>query len=160
MTAAPNPLDAALVALIAADVTPPPADPPDPQAPADPLAGLRFIDLCPGGANHLVAVEGVANPYLVFGLMGPTRDIYVLAGLAWSTATYGFDVIQEGHSAEQAQAAVARLQAILTQEALDPAGYRVMDCHRTGYQERLERTDGGVLYQHVQAVYTITISPE
>jgi len=152
---APNPLDEALVDLLEADVTDPLADPPDG------LAGARFMDLCPGGANHLVAPEGVAQPYMVFGLTQPTRDTYTMTGLAFQDCLYGFDVIQEGHSAEQAQSAARRLWALL-QDAdgtLTPTGWAVMHCRRTGYQERLERAEGGVLYQHVQSLFAITIRP-
>lgn len=152
---APNPLDEALVDLLSADATPPDADPL-----VDPFVGARFMDLCPGGPNHLVAPEGVAQPYMVFGLSQPTRDTYTLAGLAWVDCLYGFDVIHEGHSAEQAQSATRRLWALLQDtEALAPTGWAVMACRRTGYQERLERTEGGVLYQHVQSTFAITIRP-
>lgn len=150
----PNPLDAALVALLSADVTPDPPDDPDPAA------GARFLDLAPGGANHLVAPEGVAQPYMVFGLTQPTDDTYTLAGLAFSRARYGFDVIQEGASAERCQAAMARLSALLLDTTgLAPTGWVVMACRRAGYFERIERTEGGTLYQHVQALFDITTRP-
>lgn len=140
----PNPVDAALVALVEADTDP----------------SLGFMALCPGGMNHLVAPEGVDQPYCVFGLTQPTDDTYTLAGLAFVDLLYGFDVIQEGHSAERCQSAAARLNALLTDTAaLAPTGWVVMSCRRVGYAERLERTDGGLLYQHVQSRFAITIRP-
>lgn len=143
-TIAPNPVDAALVALVAADTNP----------------DVGFVALAPGGLHHLVAPESPTDPYAVFGLVGPSQDTYTLAGLAFSELTYGVDVIQEGHSAERAATAAARLNTLLTDAAgLTPAGFTVMACRRIGYQERIERTEGGVLYQHVQSLFSVTIRP-
>ena len=143
-TIAPNPVDAALVALLSADIDP----------------DYGFMALAPGGPNHLVAPENSPQPYCVFGLTQPTRDTYTMGGLAFVDCLYGFDVIQEGSSAERCQAAAARLNTLLTDTtALAPTGWVVMSCRRQGYQERLERTDGGVLYQHVQSTFAITIRP-
>jgi len=145
LAVAPNPVDEALVDLLSSDTA----------------VDVGFMALCPGGPNHLVAPEGVAEPYMVFGLTQPTRDTYTLAGLAWVDCLYGFDVIQEGSSAERCQSASRRLDTLLTDTtALAPTGWVVMSCRRTGYQERLERQEGGALYQHVQSVYAITIRPE
>jgi hypothetical protein len=149
----PNSVDAALVALLSADG---PTDPLDPNA----LDGSWFMDLCPGGVNHLVAPAGVARPYCVFGLTQPTRDTYTMAGLAFSDLVYGFDVIQEGQSAEQAQSASRRLYALLNDStALAPSGLAVMSCRRIGYQERIERLEGGEIYQHVQSLFGLTVRP-
>lgn len=141
---APNPLDAALVTVLSADTD----------------ADHGFMALCPGGPNHLVAPEDAGDPYMVFGLTQPTRDTYTLAGLAFVDCLYGFDVIQVGGSAEQAQSAARRLNVLLTDAtALAPSGWAVMACRRTGYQERLERLEGGGLRQHVQSLFAITIRP-
>jgi hypothetical protein len=144
----PSPVDVALVTLVSADT--------------DPDHG--FMALCPGGLNHLVAPEDVADPYCVFGLTIPSSDTYTMTGLAYSVLTYGLDVIQEGGSAERAQTAQARLFTLLNDQeanlnAVMPTGWAVLACRRSGYAERLERTEGGVLYQHIQAIYTVTIRP-
>lgn len=145
VTIAPNPVDAALVARLAADT--------------DPTDG--FVALVPGGAWHLAAPEDVADPYCVFGLMIPSDDTYTLGGLAFSRLTYGFDIIQEGLSAERASTGARRLNFLLTdQEAnLPMTGWVFMACRRVGYAERLERTDGGVLYQHIQSIFSVTVRP-
>lgn len=146
-TIAPDPLDAALVALLAADDT-------DPDG---------FVALVPGGPWHLVAPEGVGDPYLVFGQTVPSQDTYTLAGLAWSTRTYGMDVIQQGGSAERAQTAARRLFGLLNdQDAALSAlmtGMAVMACRRIGYAERVERLEGGELVQHVQSLFSIMVRP-
>lgn len=145
-TIVPNPLDAALVAVLEADT--------DPEG---------FVALVPGGVHHLVAPENPGDPYCVFGVTQPSQDTYTLSGLAYASLIYGFDVIQSGLSAERAQTAAARLAVLLNDQegALNDelSGWVVMACRRTGYQERLERTEGGVIYQHVQSLFGLMVRP-
>lgn len=146
-TIAPNPVDAALVAVLAADTDP----------------DVGFVALVPGGIHHLVAPENPGDPYCVFGVTQPSADTYTMSGLAYSSLIYGLDVIQAGLSAERAQSAAARLFSVLNdgEAALNDelTGWVVMACRRTGYAERLERTEGGLIYQHVQSLFGLIVRP-
>jgi hypothetical protein len=148
---APNPLDEALMDRLTADT-----------------GTDSWTDLVTGGTWHLVVPTTPDDPdnrppiYCMFGVLGPSEDVYTLGGWAYSRVIYGFDVIQEGGSAERAQTAARRLNYLLTdQEAsITPTGLRVMACRRQGYTERLERTEGGILFQHVQSIFGLMVGPQ
>ena len=129
-------IDAAVVAKLSSDST--------------------LTSLAPGGVYRDVAPAGVSGVYLIVSQMAH-QDAYVLAGgPAREMVTFLVKAVELAKSGAGANAAAARVQALLNGAVLSISGYRCMNVERSERIAYAELADGGdARYQHRGGLYEV-----
>ena len=110
------------------------------------------------GVYRLGAVPREARrPFVAFGSYAPAPDAYTLGGWASASHQYVVKAVDEGQSAQRAQALAARVQALLTGQELAVAGYTVPVCRRQRAIE-YDEVAGATVYQHAGGIYLIVVA--
>lgn len=120
----------------------------------DVLSGDATLSALVGGVHRIEAPEGAAFPRCVFQLV-LAPDSYRYGGRVETRFNYQVKVIAAGSDQEDAKAALARVDELLTDVALDVEGWQLT--RRQDVFEYIERAEGQV-YQHVGANYLIVVT--
>ena len=95
-----------------------------------------------------VAPPAATYPFLLFQHIS-SNDAYTLTQRVSSAHRYQFKVVDQGYSATDATTAMARVDVLLTDRALDVTSKTLWVMRRIGEFEYAEPGEFGVLYQHV-----------
>jgi len=121
------------------------------------LNGDATLGTLVSGVYKGVATQGAAYPFILFQLIR-SGDRYTFTQRVSTEHQYQVKCVAEGYSDAIAQTAMARVDALLTDQSLDVTGKTLWVMRRTSEFYFAEGGEFGVMYQHRGGEWKIEVA--